>query len=112
MPDVQLLPRNDARVFFDGPEECREYITNEKITFGTSSLKPGETGAVDIGHPNSHEVFFVSRGQVRLRNPDSDTNLDLREGDAALVPEGVPHELTNTGSEPALVTWSAAPGLH
>lgn len=112
VPDLQHIPRSSARVFHEGSEECHEYTSTEKLTFGTSSLLPGETGAVDTGHPHSDEVFFVSRGQVRLRNPDTGTALDLEEGDVVLVPEGVPHELTNTGDEPALVTWTAAPGLH
>lgn len=109
--ELHHLDRRQARVFHEGPEECREYLSNQKLTFGTSSLQPGETGAVDIGHPNSQEVFFVSRGRVQVLNPDSGFTLEVGEGDAVLIPEGIPHQLTNIGDEPALVTWSAAPGL-
>ena len=31
------------------------------------------------------------------------------EGDIILVEEGDPHELTNIGMEPAVITWSCAP---
>ena len=31
------------------------------------------------------------------------------EGDIILVEEGEPHELTNIGMEPAVITWSCAP---
>jgi mannose-6-phosphate isomerase-like protein (cupin superfamily) len=101
--------RAEARVFQEGLETCREYFATGTITVGSSSLQPGETGAIDPGHPQSEEVFFVAEGRVRLRDPSSDTSVDLDQGDAALIPEGVPHELTNIGQTPALVTWSAAP---
>ncbi len=43
----------------DGPEVCREYTVTGKITFGSSALLPGQTGGVDPGHPNSHEIFTL-----------------------------------------------------
>jgi quercetin dioxygenase-like cupin family protein len=70
---------------------------------------PGDTGAIDHGHKNSHEVFFVVKGSVVLRTPHNDQRYELHEGDAIIMPETVPHELTNIGTEPALVTWSLAP---
>lgn len=99
----------EARVFQEGLETCREYFATGTITVGSSTLAPGETGAIDPGHPQSEEVFFVAEGCVRLRDPSSDASVDLDQGDAALIPQGVPHELTNIGQTPALVTWSAAP---
>lgn len=57
--EVKVVKEDQARVFMDGPEVCREYAVTKKITFGSSTLLPGQTGAVDPGHPNSHEIFFV-----------------------------------------------------
>lgn len=98
----------DARVFMEGPEICREYFKTDRITFGSSQLQPGQTGAVDHGHKASKEVFFCSRGHV-LINCGEAGFVELFEGDACLMPETVPHELTNIGDTIALVTWSLAP---
>ncbi len=97
----------EARIFLEGPEVCREYFRTARITFGSSQLQPGQTGAVDRGHPDSQEVFFVVRGRVLLNC--GGTYHEMSEGDAILVPPTVPHELTNIGEGTALVTWSLAP---
>lgn len=97
----------EASVFMEGSEVCHNYFKTEKLTFGSSQLQPGQTGAVDTGHKNSHEVFFVVRGHV-LVNCGS-TFYEMFEGDAILIPPAVSHELTNIGNEIALLTWSLAP---
>jgi mannose-6-phosphate isomerase-like protein (cupin superfamily) len=107
--DVKVVTQNEAETFYEGVELCHLYYKTEKITFGTSTLKPGETGAIDHGHKASHEVFFVVRGSVILRMPNTDTKYELHEGDAIIMPETVPHELTNTGNDTAVVSWSLAP---
>lgn len=106
---MKVLKQDQARVFMDGPEVCREYFVTGKISFGSSTLQPGQTGAVDPGHPVSHEVFYASKGTVIMKNPDSGTCFVLKEGDAILIEEGEPHELTNIGDTIAVVTWSCAP---
>jgi len=107
--DVKVVRQNEAKTFFEGPELCREYFKTEKITFGSSTLEPGETGDIDHGHKASHEVFFVVSGDVVLRTPDTDTKYELHAGDAIIMPETVPHELTNIGDDIAVVSWSLAP---
>lgn len=107
--DERVVRESQARLFLEGPEICREYFKTGKITFGSSTLLPGEKGEIDPGHPVSHEVFFVSRGHVVLRNPSTRSAYELKEGDAILIPEGAPHELMNIGMETAVVTWSCAP---
>jgi mannose-6-phosphate isomerase-like protein (cupin superfamily) len=103
-----IIRREDARNFMEGDEHCREYVRTGKITFGTSTLHPGQRGAVDTGHPNSHEVFFVVQGHVLLYTEGS-KYYELQEGDAVLIPEGVPHTLLNVGESLAVVSWSCAP---
>lgn len=107
--EVKVIKSSKAKVFMDGPEVCREYIKTNKITFGTSSLLPGQTGGVDPGHANSHEVFYVSRGEVLMHTPNDGKYYQLEEGDIIIIPEGVPHQLTNIGSQKAIITWSCAP---
>ena len=52
--DTKIVKPSEANIFLEGVEVCREYFHTEKITFGTSELQPGQTGAVDNGHKDSH----------------------------------------------------------
>jgi len=106
---TKVIKEDQARVFMDGPEVCREYAVTGKITFGSSTLLPGQKGAVDPGHPNSHEIFFVSRGEVLMHTPNDGKYYKLSEGEIIIIPEGVPHQLTNIDSQKAVITWSCAP---
>ena len=107
--DVKVVRKSETRSFMEGDEHCREYLKTGKITFGTSTLLPGQRGTVDKGHPGSHEIFFVSRGHVVLHVPDRDQYYELHEEDIILMPEGVPHTLINVGEEKAVISWSMAP---
>ena len=107
--EVKVIKAGEARVFMDGPEVCREYEKTGMLTFGTSTLLPGQTGGIDPGHPKSHEIFYVSRGQVLMHIPETSHWYELSEGDIILIPEGIPHQLTNIGTEKAVITWSCAP---
>jgi len=110
-----LIKRDEARAFGGGAEHCREYLVSDRITFGSSSIEPGETGPIDWGHQGATEVWFVVKGRASIRTPRSEFNdeavYDLEEGDVLAIPENVPHELTNTGSCTALLSWSLAPGI-
>ncbi len=97
----------DTKVFMEGPEVCRLYFKSEKITFGSSTLLPGQTGDVDTGHAESEEIFYVACGHVLL-NCGGDF-YELFEGDAVCIPPTVPHQLSNIGEKKAIVTWSMAP---
>jgi mannose-6-phosphate isomerase-like protein (cupin superfamily) len=107
--EIKVVRKSEARSFLEGDEHCREYLKTGKITFGTSSLLPGQRGLVDKGHAKSHEIFFVSRGRVLLHVPDRNEYFELGEEDIILMPEGVPHTLINVGEETAVVSWSMAP---
>ena len=104
----RIIREVEARNFMEGPEHCREYVKVPKIWFGTSMLQPGERGNIDVGHPSSQEVFFVCQGHVLLY--DEKRYHELFQGDAILIPEGVPHTLINVGEEDALIAWAGAPG--
>ena len=106
---MKVIRQEEAAVFLDGPEVCREYLATGKITFGSSTLLPGQTGGIDPGHPQSHEIFYVSRGNIMMHNTEKAEFFELSEGDIILVEEGEPHELTNIGMEAAVITWSCAP---
>ncbi|MBI9108857.1 MAG: cupin domain-containing protein [Spirochaetales bacterium] len=107
--DVLKVEKKNARNFMEGVEHCREYLQTDKIVFGTSELLPGQRGAKDVGHPDSHEVFYVSRGHVLMFVEEQDRYFELNEGDCILMPEGVSHTLINIGNEKAVITWTMAP---
>lgn len=107
--DAKVIKQGEARLFMDGPEVCREYVKTDKLTFGSSTLLPGQTGGVDPGHPVSKEIFFVSHGHVIMHTPDDSKYYELGEGDIIVIPEGKPHQLSNIGLDVAVITWSLAP---
>ena len=107
--DIKVVRKGETRIFMEGEEQCREYLKTDKITFGTSTLLPGQKGEIDTGHPKSHEVFFVSKGSVKMFVKENNEYFDLNEEDIILMPEGVSHTLINNGKNPAVITWSMAP---
>lgn len=108
MSGYQVLKKEASRIFFEGKEMCREYVSSGKITFGTSRLFPGEEGAVDPGHAEAHEIFFVVSGTVVVTDTHGDC-VELHEEDALLILENKPHKIINIGETVALVAWSCAP---
>lgn len=104
---ARVVRQRDARNFLEGPEHCREYVKTPKMWLGTSTLLPGQRGAIDEGHPVSHETFFVSQGHVLLY--DETQYYELFKGDAIFIPEGLPHTLINVGEEVAVVVWAGGP---
>jgi quercetin dioxygenase-like cupin family protein len=107
--EIQVIRKRDAKNFMEGDEDCRLYVKTEKIVFGTSRLFPGKRGAVDPGHRQGQEIFYVAKGRVICHFPNKGTCEELEEGDVVLIPPGEPHELLNHGDEEALVSWSLAP---
>ncbi|MFD1329859.1 helix-turn-helix domain-containing protein [Mycoplana ramosa] len=67
----------------------------------------GSTGEKPYSHGDSHELFFVIRGEVELTLGD-ERHL-LSDGDSIEYPSSVPHKTVNIGTEPAEVLWMIAP---
>lgn len=103
-----IIRKTEARNFMEGPEHCREYLKTAKIWFGTSVVPPGQRGNIDRGHPDSEEVFFMVKGHALIY--DEVRYYELFEGDALLIPEGLPHTIINIGDETAILAWAGAPG--
>ncbi len=114
--DTKVVTLNEARAFGGGAEHCREYYVSERITFGTSTIEPGDTGPVDWGHKDATEVWYVVEGHIRIRTPKSAYNeentYELNKGDVLVVAQNVPHEVTNIGTVTAVMSWSLAPGMN
>ena len=103
-----VVREEDATVFYEGPEMCREYLRNDAMWFGSSLVQPGDTGAVDPGHVGAWEMFFCVSGEGVL--DDGENEYVLGPGDALAVPPEVPHRIHNRGSAPVLMVWAGGPG--
>jgi mannose-6-phosphate isomerase-like protein (cupin superfamily) len=110
MPTVPavIVRETEARSFLEGEELCREYLREPRMWFGTSTLQPGERGDIDPGHASSVEVFYCCQGSVIMN--DGERDYPLTAGEAVIVPEGLPHALTNVGDTTAVLVWAGAPG--
>jgi mannose-6-phosphate isomerase-like protein (cupin superfamily) len=106
--EAHVVREGDSRMFLDGAELCREYLANETLWFGTSTLQPGQTGGFDSGHPHSIEVFYCAHGHALV--DDSRRFHEVRRGDALVIPPGVPHRITNVGDDEVVIVWAGAPG--
>ncbi len=105
---AEIVRSAQARSFMEGEELCREYLREKRMWFGTSTLQPGERGDIDPGHATSVEVFYCAQGHVLMH--DGERDYELRAGDAVVVPEGLPHALSNVGDVTAVLVWAGAPG--
>lgn len=98
----------EAKIFYEGPELCHEYIRNESLWFGSSLVNPGDTGAIDPGHEGAWEVFYCVSGAGII--DDGENEYTLRAGDVLAIPPAIPHRIHNRGTEPVLMVWAGGPG--
>jgi mannose-6-phosphate isomerase-like protein (cupin superfamily) len=109
LQEIRIVRKSDARNFLEGDEHCRLYVNTGKILFGTSTLLPGKRGAVDTGHVQGDEVFYVAKGCVLCFFPHQDLHTELEKGDIVVIPPGEPHQLVNASSSEAVICWALAP---
>lgn len=105
---IKVIRKRETQNFMEGDEFCRLYVETDKIVFGVSTIQAGRKGAVDTGHKNAYEIFYVVSGKVLCSIPDENLYEELEEGDAILIPPPKPHALINVGEETATVVWSQA----
>lgn len=107
--DAEARRYRDVEHFMEGDEHCRSYFKTVKLHFGTSTIMPGKNGAVDPGHEEGEEVFYVCKGRVLLLFPSKKEYHELHEGDAIIIPPREPHQLLNPYPDIAIICWSLAP---
>jgi len=73
---------------------------------GVGTLEPGEFVAEHY-HPYSEEFLFLVRGRVEV-SVDGET-VELGPNESLMIPKGVRHRFTNTGSEQAYVVFHLSP---
>lgn len=106
---IVVTKKDDAKIWMEDQEICREYYKTEKITFGMSELPLGAVGALDPGHSEADEVFFCVQGNVLCYVPEDDRYYRVSQGDAMLITPNKGHKLYNIGETTAILTWSCAP---
>lgn len=73
------------------------------ITVGRASILPGQANPVHR-HPNSEEVLHLLQGRILQRVGDK--AYEMSAGDTVVIPQGVPHNSRNIGTENAVMLIS------
>ena len=73
---------------------------------GITIFEPGEASSYHI-HAESEEINVVLAGSGLMSSEGEEAVFDT--GAAMWVPRGVPHQHTNTGSEPLKLLWIYSP---
>lgn len=89
-----------------------KWLCNDRLspgaaqTVGLSRILPGRRNPLHY-HPNCEEVLHVLSG--RGRHSFDGEWVDLEPGSTIRIPEGVKHNLVNTGADPldCLITFSS-----
>ena len=71
-----------------------------------ASLQPGGT-TTEHFHRLSEELYLVTNGVGRLRIEGEE--LEVRQGDCAVIPPGARHKLSNTGHDVLRVVCASSP---
>lgn len=76
----------------------RVFATGHNIQVVGMSVPSGESLGLEV-HPDNDQFFRVEKGSavLHVENDTMSRDINLRDGDAALVPKGTKHNITNTG---------------
>jgi len=86
------------------------YVSTPRINSGKFVVNPG--GWFDPGdHPNC-EPYFILKGTLHLSNPDTSDVVELRAGDAAVIPAWANHHGFNMGEEDCVIYWWVPREMH
>jgi quercetin dioxygenase-like cupin family protein/type 1 glutamine amidotransferase len=105
-PARLLLPKADALVQPQpwGKLEwfaSRALGNSTNMTLGIATINPGKQNPVHR-HPNSDEILHVLQGHIMNRVGDKE--YEMQAGDTVTIPEGIPHQARNIGTEDAVLS--------
>ena len=111
-PPVGRVMRKDERPALPPAEGYRKMLLSRRpirdMEVYIGEFDPGgSTGEKPYSHGDSHELFFVIRGEVELTLGEE--RHVLSSGDSIEYPSSVPHKTVNIGTETAEVIWMIAP---
>ena len=79
------------------------------VMVGLNCLEPNQTQRVHA-HEGADKFYFVLEGQGRFVVGDNES--DAGVGSLVIAPAGVPHGVTNSGSERLSILVGIAPGVN
>jgi len=83
--------------------------TAERSQLVLMSLLPGEEIGFEV-HPDNDQFFRFEAGKGKV--VINDTEYDVTDGDAVIVPKGSTHNVTNTGTERLKLYTLYSPAHH
>ena len=108
MVEVKKIKKSDTKPWMEGGELCRIVHKTDKLMFGYSFMNPGTKGNIDKGH-DGEEVFWVAKGYLLLYLPEQNEYYEAEEGEALVVPPGVPHMFFNPSDKVSIITYALSP---
>ena len=97
---------------FEGANIEKFYKTTlwqgEHVMVGLNCLEPNQTQAVHA-HAGADKFYFVLSGAARFTVGDEEKNVE--SGAVVIAPAGVPHGVTNSGTERLSLLIAIAPGI-
>lgn len=111
--DIKNLDAVPAFITKDG-SEIRELLAHRNSAIRNQSLAearlPVGGSTQEHYHPRAEEIYFITRGQGRIRIGEATS--EVRVGDAIAIPPGQRHKLWNTGGEPLHLLCCCAPAYE
>jgi mannose-6-phosphate isomerase-like protein (cupin superfamily) len=111
--DIKNLGQVPAFITKDG-SEIRELLAHRNSVIRNQSLAearlPAGASTQEHYHPRAEEIYFITRGQGRLRVGGEIR--DVRSGDAIAIPPGQRHKLWNTGLDTLHLLCCCAPAYE
>jgi mannose-6-phosphate isomerase-like protein (cupin superfamily) len=111
--DIKNLNDVPAFITVDG-SEIRELLAHRNSAIRNQSLAEARLAAGastrEHYHPRAEEIYYITRGQGRLRIGDE--TREVRTGDAIAIPPGQRHKLWNTGGETLHLLCCCAPAYE
>lgn len=116
---TQMLDRfvrhAESRTAETFPWGSLEWLCSDRLlpgaqqTIGICRLQPQQSNPLHF-HPNCEEVLHVLQGQGRHRLGDE--SIELRTGSTIRIPQGVPHNFQNTGTDELICLIAFSSGVR
>ncbi|HXG46054.1 MAG TPA: cupin domain-containing protein [Methylomirabilota bacterium] len=108
--DIRNLADAPPFITKDG-SEIRELLAHRNSAIRHQSLAearlPVGAATQEHYHIKTEEIYFITRGQGRMRIEDE--TAEVKTGDAIAIPPGKRHKLWNTGAEPLTLLCCCSP---
>lgn len=84
------------------------YASTDKIFSGSYQLAPGSSFDPTDVHAGD-EMYYILKGTVTMFNPSTGQVVEVKQGEAILLPKDAPHKGYNFGTDVAHMLYVIAP---